>query len=58
VFLQVDEARLDCGGEEAAYPEAPAALHWAPETGCSLVGWQTGHSALLEGEWARCRAGL
>ena len=30
-------------------------LYWAPESGCSLVKWQTAFSALVEGDHAKCK---
>jgi len=30
-------------------------LYWAPETGCSLVKWQTAYSALVEGDYNACK---
>eukprot|EP00092_Neocalanus_flemingeri_P052354 GFUD01061190.1.p1 GENE.GFUD01061190.1~~GFUD01061190.1.p1 ORF type:complete len:361 (+),score=72.11 GFUD01061190.1:317-1399(+) len=32
-----------------------ASLYWGPNTGCSLVTWQTAYSALVEGDYARCK---
>ena len=29
-------------------------LYWAPESGCSLVKWQTAFSALVEGDYSAC----
>jgi len=34
------------------------ALYWAPESGCKLATWQTAYSALIEGNYARCKAEL
>ena len=31
------------------------ALYWAPESGCSLVKWQTAYSALVEGDYNACK---
>jgi len=31
------------------------ALYWAPESGCSLVKWQTAYSALVEGDYSDCK---
>ena len=31
------------------------ALYWAPESDCSLVKWQTAYSALIEGDFAKCK---
>ena len=30
------------------------AMYWAPETGCTLAGWQTAFSALVEGDYGAC----
>ena len=30
-------------------------LYWAPESGCSLVSWQTAYNALVEGDHSRCK---
>ena len=32
-------------------------LYWAPETGCTLVSWQTAFSSLVEGDYQACRQG-
>ena len=32
-------------------------LYWAPETGCTLVSWQTAFSSLVEGDYKACRQG-
>jgi len=32
-----------------------AALFWGPAIGCGLVTWQTAYSALVEGDYARCK---
>ena len=31
------------------------AMYWAPETQCSLVTWQTAYSALIEGDYSKCK---
>ena len=31
------------------------ALYWAPESDCSLVTWQTAYSALIEGDYSKCK---
>ena len=31
------------------------ALYWAPESGCTLVSWQTAYSALVEGDYNACK---
>ena len=31
------------------------ALYWAPESGCTLVTWQTAYSALVEGDYNACK---
>ena len=31
------------------------ALYWAPESDCSLVTWQTAYSALVEGDYSKCK---
>lgn len=50
--VQLEQQGLDCG-DNREFQEM-ASLHWAPELQCSLVAWQTAHSALLEGEWNKC----
>ena len=30
-------------------------LYWAPENNCKLVTWQTAYSALIEGDYQRCK---
>lgn len=52
--VQVEQQGLDCGDTRDL--QEMASLHWAPELDCSLVTWQTAHSALLEGEWDKCKA--
>ena len=32
-----------------------ASLYWGPNSGCNLVTWQTAYSALVEGDYARCK---
>lgn len=45
----LDMGAFDDGGS------ANPAIYWAPEGGCSLATWQTAYSALVEGEYTRCK---
>ena len=50
--------KLTCSDSEPFSPSGSAgalSLYWAPETGCSLVNWQTAYSALLEGDYNACK---
>ena len=54
--LDITGEKLGCE-DMAAFSAAGAAnpaLYWAPESGCSLVTWQTALSALVEGNYRRC----
>jgi len=52
--------KLDCAGmgKFSASGSANPAIYWAPEQGCKLVRWQTAYSALIEGEWQKCKNSL
>ena len=58
--LDVFREKLDCK-ESRSFPSSGSAgklgLHWSPETGCTLVSWQTAFSALVEGDYQACRQG-
>ena len=50
--------KLTCSDSEPFSTSGSAgalALYWAPETGCSLVKWQTAFSALVEGNFNACK---
>jgi len=60
--LGVDASRekLDCKDSRSFSAGGSAGslgLYWAPETGCTLVSWQTAFSALVEGDYQACRQG-
>ena len=50
--------KLTCS-DSAPFPESGSsgavALYWAPESGCTLVKWQTAYSALVEGDYNACK---
>ena len=52
------EASILGNDREREFPLTPAsgaiALYWAPESGCTLVKWQTAYSALVEGDYNAC----
>lgn len=61
-FFKVDITgeKLDCKDMKSfsAAGSANPAIYWAPEQGCRLVRWQTAYSALLEGDFGRCKQSL
>ena len=52
--------KLDCADMKPfdANGSSNPAIYWAPENGCELATWQTAYSALIEGNYERCKKGL
>ena len=58
---------LDISGEKLGFKDSrpfstggsagSVGLYWAPETGCTVVSWQTAFSSLVEGDYKACRQG-
>jgi hypothetical protein len=48
---------LDCANMAAfdGSGSANPAIYWAPESGCTLATWQSAYSALVEGEYTKCK---
>ena len=58
--VDVSREKLDCKDSRSFSVGGSAGslgLYWAPETGCTLVSWQTAFSALVEGDYQACRQG-
>ena len=58
--VDVSKEKLDCKDSRSFSSGGSAGslgLYWAPETGCTLVSWQTAFSALVEGDYQACRQG-
>ena len=56
--MNIAGEKLTCSDSEPFSTSGSAgalALYWAPETGCSLVKWQTAFSALVEGDYNACK---
>ena len=58
--VKIEGEKLDCKDMKPFSSGGSAgkvSLYWAPESGCKLVTWQTAYSALIEGDYDRCRGG-
>jgi len=62
--LYADMFKVDIRGEKLDCVDMKAfdgsgsfnpSIYWAPESGCSLVNWQTAYSALTEGNYRNCK---
>merc|ERR1711890_85568 len=56
--VDINGEKLGCSDSQAFSAGGSAgslALYWAPESGCSLVKWQTAYSALVEGDYSACK---
>jgi len=56
--VDITGEKLGCRDSQAFSSGGSAgslALYWAPESGCSLVKWQTAYSALVEGDYSACK---
>ena len=56
--VDISGEKLTCSDSQP-FPDTGSAgslaLYWAPESGCSLVKWQTAYSALVEGDYSACK---
>ena len=56
--VSITGEKLDCSDMKQFSFDGSAgklALYWAPESNCKLVTWQTAYSALVEGDYNRCK---
>lgn len=56
--VDISGEKLLCNDMQQFSKEGSAggiAMYWAPEIQCSLVTWQTAYSALIEGDYSKCK---
>ena len=58
--FSIASEKLDCADMKAfdGSGSSNPAMYWAPESGCKLATWQTAFSALIEGNYNRCKASI